>query len=113
MLSTPGQQDYPATYVLQVFDLRNKLIAISVPLAEVTHALPLAPCPLLLNCYSFPLTPYPLPLTPYPLLLTPCSLLLTPYPSLFTPHPILLTLYLFWQEQLALQSLRAAVLCLA
>lgn len=34
VLSTPGQQDFPATYVLQVFDLRNKLIAISVPLAE-------------------------------------------------------------------------------
>jgi hypothetical protein len=50
VLSTPGQQDYPATYVLQVFDLRNKLIAISVPLAEVTYTLPLAPC-------SLPLTP--------------------------------------------------------
>ncbi len=40
VLSTPGQQDYPATYVLQIFDLRNKLIAISVPLAEVKSASP-------------------------------------------------------------------------
>ena len=39
MLSTPGQQELPATFVLQVFDLRNKLIAISVPLAEVTALL--------------------------------------------------------------------------
>ena len=62
VLSTPGQQDSPASYVLQVFDLRNKLIAISVPLAEVTHTLPLAPCPLPLAPYSSPLTPYPLPL---------------------------------------------------
>ena len=74
VLSTPGQQDHPATYVLQVFDLRNKLIAISVPLPEVIHTLPLAPCPLLLTpcpllftpaLCSLPLTPYSLPLTPF------------------------------------------------
>ena len=35
VLSTPGQQDYPPTFALQIFDLRNKLIAISVPLSEV------------------------------------------------------------------------------
>ena len=31
----PSQQDLPSTCVIQVFDLRNKLIAISVPLTEV------------------------------------------------------------------------------
>lgn len=39
VLSTPGQQDLPSTCVLQVFDLRNKLIAISVPLNEVCLSL--------------------------------------------------------------------------
>ena len=38
VLSTPGQQDLPPTYLLQVFDLRNKLIAISIPLPEVCPA---------------------------------------------------------------------------
>ena len=36
VLSSPGQQDYPSTYALQIFDLRNKLIAISVPLPDVS-----------------------------------------------------------------------------
>lgn len=34
VLSSPSQQDYPPTYALQIFDLRNKLIAISVPLPD-------------------------------------------------------------------------------
>ena len=38
VLSTPGQKDFPPTYLLQVFDLRNKLIAISIPLPEVCPA---------------------------------------------------------------------------
>ena len=38
VLSTPGQQDSPPIYLLQVFDLRNKLIAISIPLPEVCPA---------------------------------------------------------------------------
>ena len=38
VLSTPQQQDLPPTYLLQVFDLRNKLIAISIPLPEVCPA---------------------------------------------------------------------------
>ena len=39
VLSSPGQQDYPPTYALQIFDLRNKLIAISVPLPDVSICL--------------------------------------------------------------------------
>lgn len=38
VLSTPGHQDLPPTYLLQVFDLRNKLIAMSIPLTEVCPA---------------------------------------------------------------------------
>ena len=38
VLSTPQHQDLPPTYLLQVFDLRNKLIAISIPLSEVCPA---------------------------------------------------------------------------
>ena len=94
VLSTPGQQDYPATYVLQVFDLRNKLIAISVPLAEVSRDLPLAPYPLPRASCPLPLnppflTPYSLPHTSYSLPLTSCtySLSLTTYPLLLTPCP--------------------------
>ena len=37
VLSVPGQLEAPPTYVLQVFDLRNKLIASSVPLTEVSN----------------------------------------------------------------------------
>lgn len=35
VLSTPSQQGSAPTHLLQVFDLRNKLIATSVPLTEV------------------------------------------------------------------------------
>lgn len=35
VLSIPGQLDAPPTYALQVFDLRNKLIASSLSLTEV------------------------------------------------------------------------------
>lgn len=36
VLSSPGQQEAPTTYALQIFDLRNKLIAISIPLTQVS-----------------------------------------------------------------------------
>ena len=88
--------------MLQVFDLRNKLIAVSVPLAEVTRNLPLAPCPLLLTSYSLPLAPYSLPLAL-------CSLPHTRYSLLVTSHPLLLTPYTFWQEKLAFPSFRVVV----
>ena len=38
VLSMPGQLDAPPSYALQVFDLRNKLIASSVTLSEVRAA---------------------------------------------------------------------------
>ena len=62
VLSTPGQQDFPPTYLLQVFDLRNKLIAISIPLTEVCPASMLSlliPVHYMHNAYCHPCTHVP------------------------------------------------------